>query len=555
MELKVKGEAIKTLYKNSKIHSEEMENRYGRWLDDDDTYSLDAEKMIPEELDDLEKLIDPEVNRFNKILSNRIKKFNQLRTTADLSATAKHVNQFPTILKQIMSDLENKWIYAQKEDGQLLPYFVESIEYHPKNRDNPAYSAMRMNAEENGETKTKSIIFYAQHLKIPIKQLFDMKGIFLETKKANNTYQSAIDRFHKLSKQIGKQMNATGVGKVVEKDNRWSWSYYTTLESMVKDRVPTKVVIDTESKDDYHKSKTSGKLAELDFWGGPKIARNTDNEDEDDYHAPRLPIHPYLEVFDLIKHRSVLINSEFLEEYEWDTTLFDKLVLKQEHKDLISILMESTGESIDDIVKGKMNGVIVLATGKLGIGKTLTAEVFSENIEKPLYTVQCSQLGLDVNSVEDNLKTILSNAEKWGAILLIDEADVYIRERGDDINQNAIVGVFLRVLEYYKGILFMTSNRGDIIDDAIMSRSTAWIQYDLPEPSELKQIWEVLGTQYGAKFTKKELDQLTSHFKGISGRTVRNLLKLAHLLSKSSKEKKITVDMIKTISSYQKLEC
>ena len=43
-------------------------------------------------------------------------------------------------------------------------------------------------------------------------------------------------------------------------------------------------------------------------------------------------------------------------------------------------------------------------------------------------------------------------AQRWGAVMLIDEADVYIKRRDDDITMNAVVGVFLRVLEYFNGL-------------------------------------------------------------------------------------------------------
>ena len=38
---------------------------------------------------------------------------------------------------------------------------------------------------------------------------------------------------------------------------------------------------------------------------------------------------------------------------------------------------------------------------------------------------------------------------------------------------NAVVGVFLRVLEYFNGLLFLTTNRIDDIDEAIVSRCIA----------------------------------------------------------------------------------
>jgi hypothetical protein len=47
-----------------------------------------------------------------------------------------------------------------------------------------------------------------------------------------------------------------------------------------------------------------------------------------------------------------------------------------------------------------------------------------------------------------------------GIVVLLDEADVFLEERDvKDLNRNALVSVFLRALEYYDGILILTSNR------------------------------------------------------------------------------------------------
>lgn len=45
-------------------------------------------------------------------------------------------------------------------------------------------------------------------------------------------------------------------------------------------------------------------------------------------------------------------------------------------------------------------------------------------------------------------------------VVLLDEADVFLEERDmKDLKRNALVSVFLRALEYYDGILILTSNR------------------------------------------------------------------------------------------------
>jgi hypothetical protein len=54
-----------------------------------------------------------------------------------------------------------------------------------------------------------------------------------------------------------------------------------------------------------------------------------------------------------------------------------------------------------------------------------------------------------------------------------DEADVFLEARGrgeNDLRRNAMVSVLLRVLEYYDGILILTTNRMRSFDIAVQSR-------------------------------------------------------------------------------------
>lgn len=117
-------------------------------------------------------------------------------------------------------------------------------------------------------------------------------------------------------------------------------------------------------------------------------------------------------------------------------------------------------------------------------------------------------------------------------------ADVYVRQRGDDIEQNAIVGVFLRLLERFRGIMFMTSNRGDEVDDAVLSRCIAHIRYALPDTEDAKLIWQVLADNYEVDLFPKEVDELVRDFPFISGRNIKTLLKLSVSMASSDEFKK-----------------
>jgi hypothetical protein len=70
------------------------------------------------------------------------------------------------------------------------------------------------------------------------------------------------------------------------------------------------------------------------------------------------------------------------------------------------------------------------------------------------------QTGTSVSNLERELARILGVAHTWKAVLLIDEAHIFLEKRTlTDVNRNALVSVFLRLSEYYEGILFLTTNR------------------------------------------------------------------------------------------------
>lgn len=92
-------------------------------------------------------------------------------------------------------------------------------------------------------------------------------------------------------------------------------------------------------------------------------------------------------------------------------------------------------------------------------------------MQKPLYPLTCGDLGSTAEEVEKNLKKHFNLASKWDCVMLLDEADVFLaRRRSEDLHRNSIVSVFLRMLEYYKGLLFLTTNRVGAFDEAFKSR-------------------------------------------------------------------------------------
>ena len=64
----------------------------------------------------------------------------------------------------------------------------------------------------------------------------------------------------------------------------------------------------------------------------------------------------------------------------------------------------------------------------------------AEYVRRPLLKLACGDIGDDAITAEENLDQLFRRARAWGAILLIDEADVYLERRiTQDLKRNALV--------------------------------------------------------------------------------------------------------------------
>ncbi|KAJ4413852.1 hypothetical protein N0V82_008294 [Gnomoniopsis sp. IMI 355080] len=173
---------------------------------------------------------------------------------------------------------------------------------------------------------------------------------------------------------------------------------------------------------------------------------------------------------------------------------FSSLNLPKNQKDLIlgfTSVKAPYRNQFDDVIEGKGKGIIILLSGPPGVGKTLTAESVAEQMKVPLYIMAAGDLGLDPRSVENNLRDAMSMCSRWGAILLLDEADIFLEERSlHELERNKLVSIFLRVLEYYEGIMFLTTNRVQTFDAAFQSRIHISLEYPELDMPARKAIWQ-----------------------------------------------------------------
>ncbi|KAL8650961.1 MAG: hypothetical protein Q9226_004928 [Calogaya cf. arnoldii] len=258
---------------------------------------------------------------------------------------------------------------------------------------------------------------------------------------------------------------------------------------------------------------------------------------------------------------------------------FEKLVLAEEQKTLIKSLVSRHGEDstqnesgfqqVEDIIQGKGRGVVILLHGPPGVGKTLTAgecerlrarvsviakphtESVAQTTNKPLFAVSVADVGLRPADVEVNLEQLFNLASLWKAVLLFDEADVFLEAREkNEMERNALVSVLLRVMEYYEGILILTTNRIKMFDVAVQSRVHLAVRYQDLSPTDRNKVFMNFYDQLTSE-NCSELMRLKEYIKefdeNFNGRQIRNVFSSALALAREHKRKVRVEDFKKVV--------
>jgi hypothetical protein len=471
----------------------------------------------------------------------------------------------PAIARYLVADAIRGWMFTANAASRPLPYAVTRLDFTPPSNDEMGRVYIELKANAKGAITSVTLRISAGDITgKTVGEIFAAKGFLKETPELIAAYDEAEARYFDWRARYGAQFSATGTGFYTEdpnsthRDMDWSRKDIVVLASggggarLVNDEsILTSRALTLEVTGDIL-GQYLRKAAKSNLY-------NAEEEVEESKAAIakglfcRVPVHAYILMFHLELHHYVWVHADDVTPYAYQPDLKKKLILPEEQTDLIDILTAEMDILMDDIIAGKSGGTTVLCAGPPGVGKTLTAEVYSEIIKRPLYRVHSGQLGLNVAAMETVLKDTLTRAQRWGAVMLIDEADVYIKRRDDDITMNAVVGVFLRVLEYFNGLLFLTTNRIDDIDEAIVSRCIAVIKFHPPDGTARRKIWAVMTEQFGLAVGLPLLDQLTETFPAASGRDIKGLVKL---VAKYCHHKKVkpSLDVFKRCSVFRGMD-
>jgi SpoVK/Ycf46/Vps4 family AAA+-type ATPase len=172
-------------------------------------------------------------------------------------------------------------------------------------------------------------------------------------------------------------------------------------------------------------------------------------------------------------------------------------------------------------------------------------ECVAEATGKALLTATMGELNQDdiPARFERRLKQVLQYATIWKAIVLLDEADVFLEGRSEAVGvakeHNAFVAIFLKHLEYFSGIVFLTSNRVRVFDKAMKSRIHLALEYQPPNIDMRRRIWTHCLSAIPASDLDLDVEEDVDDFlkEEVNGREIANCVNTARTLARFKRVK------------------
>lgn len=341
--------------------------------------------------------------------------------------------------------------------------------------------------------------------------------------------------------------------------NKYFVSYEGTSDGQQEGQ---RFMIDFNTYKELHPSNKYSTGISISEWLGKKAYLSTNGSEPT---APDIYLFPtQVPGFDLRRKKWVDLEVDRIRDVTWNEQAFKSLVADENMKELILALVTNhlAPDKGTDLIQNKGNGLILLLHGSPGTGKTFTAESVAEIARKPLYPVTCGDIGTEPGAVEKYLDSVFHLGKIWDCVVLLDEAEVFLEQRTlQDLGRNALVSVFLRALEYYEGILILTTNRVGTFDEAFKSRIQLALRYEKLQKHQREQIWrnffkrlQELGEQDSIDFDEvgMHIDELASY--PMNGRQIRNSITTARQLAKYRKKMMTFTHLKQAINAAEKFD-
>ncbi|KAI0965880.1 P-loop containing nucleoside triphosphate hydrolase protein [Xylaria arbuscula] len=272
----------------------------------------------------------------------------------------------------------------------------------------------------------------------------------------------------------------------------------------------------------------------------------------DDLHAPLLFCPSRIWAFSLVHKSWELILPQEIKQVRAQEDALSEVKIPDDYKTylesaLVKYLKDEHQTNSGDTLTRMGRGFTILLHGSPGTGKTLTVECLAAKYVVPLYRITSGDLGIDVDMLKDRLQEASLRATNWKALLLLDEADLFIYSRKlNDARRNSLVSTFFHHLDDSEALLLMTANCVEKIDCEIESRLSMAI--GLPEISfeSQKHIWKTWIHRLGnltpdqeeelLYFVEREKTHEEGQYAKMNGRQIKNCIAAASALARQENQ-------------------
>ncbi len=144
------------------------------------------------------------------------------------------------------------------------------------------------------------------------------------------------------------------------------------------------------------------------------------------------------------------------------------------------------------------HGTVALFTGPSGTGKTIAAVLIAKRLGLDLFKADLGSLvSKYVGETEQRLDRLFDAAEASDAVLFFDEADALFGRRGEvkearDRWANLETNYLLQRIEEFEGIVILSTNLRQNIDEAFMRRIDVAVDFPMPDAALRSKLWQSL---------------------------------------------------------------
>lgn len=153
----------------------------------------------------------------------------------------------------------------------------------------------------------------------------------------------------------------------------------------------------------------------------------------------------------------------------------------------------------------------LLLYGDSGCGKTMTAKVIANHLNKKLVIVNLATIiSSKLGETAKNLESLFKETQYESMVLLLDEFDSLGQIRDYDNKDNSemkrVVNAIIQLMDYFpqKSILIAATNQIHMIDEALRRRFEWQIKYEKPNQKALDELYDLLLKNIPKQYHPKE---------------------------------------------------